>query len=107
MRTVEINIKTSCDLINRLNTELPTFTPEQLVELSDFCLESMRAGDPKWCGWKDLFPPVIKILSNISNIFHFNDIEVTGVQFHNKIIDNICTMKWEKSILSATTSMFR
>lgn len=48
---IEFSYKQSYDLITRLCQELETFPVEQLVEIMEYCVDSMRAGDPKCVGY--------------------------------------------------------
>ena len=47
---VEVNTKQSLDLITRLFVELPKMSNAQLVDLTEYCIDSIRTGDPKCTG---------------------------------------------------------
>lgn len=47
----EINSKQVFDLITRLFIELPKLTGGQLIELSEYCIDSLRMGDIKCTGF--------------------------------------------------------
>lgn len=47
----EINSKQAFDLITRLFIELPKLSGSQLIELSEYCFDSLRMGDPKCTGF--------------------------------------------------------
>lgn len=46
----EVTSKQCFELITRLFIELPKLSSGQLVELSQYCIESLRTGDPKCTG---------------------------------------------------------
>lgn len=46
----EITSKQCFELITRLFIELPKLSSAQLIELSQYCVESLRTGDPKCTG---------------------------------------------------------
>lgn len=47
----EVTAKQCFELITRLFIELPKLSGAQLIELSQYCVESLRTGDPKCTGW--------------------------------------------------------
>lgn len=47
----EVSQKHSFDLIIRLVGDLQKFNEYQLIELVEFCMDSMRLGDPKCVGF--------------------------------------------------------
>lgn len=50
MNKVEITSKQTFDLITRTFIELPKLRASELVQLCEYCLESLRMGDPKCTG---------------------------------------------------------
>lgn len=46
----EVTSKQCFELITRLFIELPKLSSAQLIELSQYCVESLRTGDPKCTG---------------------------------------------------------
>lgn len=66
----------------------------------------MRCGDAKCVGWKDLFPPVLKLLSDYPKLM-LNGIAITGPLFRQQCIQTLVTMKWPKQIFTPIAMMFR
>lgn len=50
LNKIEVSQKQSFEIIIRLFAELGRFDTAQLIELSEFCVDSMRLGDPKCIG---------------------------------------------------------
>lgn len=50
MNKVEITSKQTFDLITRTFIELPKLRNVELIKLCQYCLESLRVGDPKCTG---------------------------------------------------------
>lgn len=50
LNKIELSTKQGLDLITRLFIDLPKFSSSQLTELCEYCVESIRIGDPK-CIW--------------------------------------------------------
>jgi len=50
MVKTEFSYKQSYDMITRLSQELGTFNSNQLVEITEYCIDCIRAGDPKCIG---------------------------------------------------------
>lgn len=68
--------------------------------------ESMRCGDAKCVGWKDLFPPVLKLVSDYPKLM-VNGIVTTGAQYRQQCINTLVMMKWQLQILTPIAMMFR
>ncbi|XP_055918883.1 Fanconi anemia group I protein [Eupeodes corollae] len=103
---VELTYKQMYDLITRLCLDLPSFTSEQLIEIVEHCVEAIRIGDPKCVGWKDLLPETISVLSSVSTL-DVNGMVISGSEYRDTIIKNICFMKWPTEILTPIADMFR
>lgn len=50
MNKCEITSKQTFDLITRMFIELPKLRVHELTQLCQYCLESLRVGDPKCTG---------------------------------------------------------
>uniref|UniRef100_A0A182JNR2 Fanconi anemia group I protein n=1 Tax=Anopheles christyi TaxID=43041 RepID=A0A182JNR2_9DIPT len=107
LNVVELSTKQVFDLIARLLTDLPSFTPENLVEICEHCIESIRAGDPKCLTWKHLLPQTILQLSTNAGRFNANGMLLTGVEYRQKVLEEIFKMKLQLAILTALCGMFR
>jgi hypothetical protein len=105
LNEVELNTKQTFDIIPRLILDLPNFTAEQLVELTELQMDGLKLGDPKCIGWKDLLPQLLSLLQNMPERFIVNDISTTGIDFCRKQIESITDMKWHLPIPVA--DMFR
>uniref|UniRef100_A0A1A9WN60 Fanconi anemia group I protein n=1 Tax=Glossina brevipalpis TaxID=37001 RepID=A0A1A9WN60_9MUSC len=103
---VELSYKQTYDLITLLCQHLDKFPNEQLIEILEHCVESLRAGDPKCVGWKDLLPQVLNILV-AQRVLNVNAISMSGSEYRNSIIRNLCTMRWPNEILTPLADMFR
>lgn len=68
-------------------------------------MESIRAGDPKCIGWKDLLPEVMNLLSKMS-IVSANDVKMAGSEYRYNVVSNLSGMRWPKGILTPIASMF-
>lgn len=66
----------------------------------------MRCGEAKCVGWKDLFPPVLNLLSDYQKVM-FNGLVTTGSQFRHQCIQSLMSMKWPSQILTPIAMMFR
>lgn len=51
MNKVEITSKQTFDLITRTFIELPKLRANELIELCQYCVDSLRLGDPKCTGY--------------------------------------------------------
>lgn len=105
LNVIELNLNKSFNIITRLFEDLPNFTSSELVEIVDWCLESIRAGDPKCIGWKDLLPEVMNVLSKMS-IVSANDVKMAGSEYRYNVVSNLSGMRWPKGILTPIASMF-
>ncbi|XP_055593420.1 Fanconi anemia group I protein-like [Uranotaenia lowii] len=103
----EFPTKTVFDIVSRLVLELPKFSAEQLVETMEYCVDSIRAGDPKCLGWKDIFPDVLKLLQEQVGKFSANGFILTGEEYRKKVLDDLLKMKIHNGILTPYTAMFR
>lgn len=50
MNKVEIHAKQCFEMITRLYIELPKMKNSQLIDLCEYCIDSIRMGDPKCVG---------------------------------------------------------
>lgn len=66
----------------------------------------MRTGDAKCVGFKDLFPSVLKLVSDYPKL-KVNGIPTTGLQFRQDCIKSLITMIWQPPILTPIAMMFR
>ncbi|XP_041787409.1 Fanconi anemia group I protein-like [Anopheles merus] len=107
LNVVELSTKQVFDLIARLLTDLPSLTPEQLVEICELCIESIRAGDPKCLTWKHLLPQTLLQLSGNSGRLNANGMLLTGAEYRQKVLEEIFKMKLQLTILTALCGMFR
>lgn len=107
LNVVELSTKQVFDLIARLLTDLPSLTPEQLVEICELCIESIRAGDPKCLTWKHLLPQTLLQLSGNSGRLNANGMLLTGAEYRQKVLEEIFKMKLQLAILTALCGMFR
>lgn len=51
MNAIEVAQNRCYDIVIRLYNELPKFNAFHLIELVEFCMDSMRLGDPKCIGY--------------------------------------------------------
>lgn len=51
LNAIEMSAKQSFEIITRLFIELPNMKNAHLVELCEYCIESLRLGDPKCSGY--------------------------------------------------------
>uniref|UniRef100_A0A182T620 Fanconi anemia group I protein n=1 Tax=Anopheles maculatus TaxID=74869 RepID=A0A182T620_9DIPT len=109
LNAVELTTKQIFDLVARFLTDLPSLTPEQLVEICEFCVESIRAGDPKCITWKYLLPQtILQLLSaNAAGRFNANGMLLTGTDYRQKVLEEIFKMKLQLTILTPLCGMFR
>uniref|UniRef100_A0A182TNZ2 Fanconi anemia group I protein n=1 Tax=Anopheles melas TaxID=34690 RepID=A0A182TNZ2_9DIPT len=107
LNVVELSTKQVFDLIARLLTDLPSLTPEQLVEICELCIESIRAGDPKCLTWKHLLPQTLLQLSGNAGRLNANGMLLTGAEYRQKVLEEIFKMKLQHAILTALCGMFR
>uniref|UniRef100_A0A182MHL8 Fanconi anemia group I protein n=1 Tax=Anopheles culicifacies TaxID=139723 RepID=A0A182MHL8_9DIPT len=107
LNTVELSTKQIFDLIARFLTDLPSLSMEQLVEICELCVESIRAGDPKCITWKHLLPQTIIQLSGNAGRFNANGILLTGADYRQKMLEEIFKMKLQLAILTPLCGMFR
>lgn len=107
LNKTELSTKVVFDIVSRLVLDLPKFSSEQLVEIMEYCVESIRAGDPKCMGWKDLFPDVLKLLNEQVGKFSANGFIMTGGEYRKKVLDDLFKMKIQNAILTSFTGMFR
>lgn len=105
LNVIELNLNRSFNIITRLFEDLPNFTSIELVEIVDWCLESIRAADPKCICWYYLLPEVMNLLNKMS-IISANDVKMPGSEYRYNVISNLSGMKWSKGILTPIASMF-
>uniref|UniRef100_A0A182NAX4 Uncharacterized protein n=1 Tax=Anopheles dirus TaxID=7168 RepID=A0A182NAX4_9DIPT len=107
LNAVELSSKQMFDLIARLQTDLPSLTSEQLVDICELSVETIRAGDPKCLSWKHLLPPaVLQLCGNVGRI-NANGMLLTGVEYRQKLLEEILKMKLQPAILASLCGMFR
>ncbi|XP_055541221.1 Fanconi anemia group I protein isoform X2 [Wyeomyia smithii] len=107
LNKTELATKAVFDIVSRLVLDLPKFSAEQLVEIMEYCLESIRAGDPKCTGWKDLFPDVLKLLHEQVGKFSANGFILSGSEYRKKVLDDLFKMKIHNGIMTSFAAMFR
>lgn len=107
LNQTEMSTKAVFDIVSRLVLDLPKYKPEHLVEIMEHCVESIRAGDPKCMGWKDLLPDVLKLLNEQVGNFSANGFIMNGVEYRRKVLDDLFKMKIQNGILTSFTGMFR
>ncbi|XP_053663120.1 Fanconi anemia group I protein [Anopheles marshallii] len=107
LNVVELTTKQIFDMVARFLTDLPSLTPEQLVEICELCIESIRAGDPKCITWKHLVPQTILQLSASAGRFNANGMLLTGAEYRQKLLEEIFKMKLQLVILTPLCGMFR
>uniref|UniRef100_A0A2M4A8X9 Fanconi anemia group i protein n=1 Tax=Anopheles triannulatus TaxID=58253 RepID=A0A2M4A8X9_9DIPT len=104
---VELTTKQMFDLIARLMTDLPTFSSEQLVEMCELSIESIRVGDPKCLSWKHLLPQTLAQLNDSIGRFNANGMLLTGSDYRLKVLGELFKMKLQPAILTPLCAMFR
>nr|XP_019560353.2 LOW QUALITY PROTEIN: Fanconi anemia group I protein [Aedes albopictus] len=107
LNKTELGTKVVFDIVSRLVLDLPKFSSEQLVEIMEYCVDSIRAGDPKCMGWKDLFPDVLKLLNEQVGKFSANGFIMTGSEYRKKVLEDLFKMKIHNGILTSFTGMLR
>ncbi|XP_049278878.1 Fanconi anemia group I protein [Anopheles funestus] len=107
LNVVELSTKQIFDLIARFLTDLPSLASEQLVEICELCIESIRAGDPKCITWKHLLPQTILQLSGSAGRFNANGLLLSGSEYRQKLLEEIFKMKLQLAILTPLCGMFR
>ncbi|XP_053673682.1 Fanconi anemia group I protein [Anopheles nili] len=107
MNVVELSTKQMFDIIARLLTDLPSLKPEQMVEICELCIESIRGGDPKCLSWKHLLPQAILQLCSNAGRLNANGLLLTGTEYRQKLLEEIFKMKLQPAILTPLCGMFR
>ncbi|XP_011647262.1 Fanconi anemia group I protein [Pogonomyrmex barbatus] len=102
----KISISHANDIVNRIVIDFPEYPKLHLVQLVNFCLDSIRDNDDEFRSWKDLLPVLLEILEEEKYINHMNS-EVSGSKYKSIIINNICNSKWETEIMPSLAGMFR
>ncbi|XP_043519623.1 Fanconi anemia group I protein isoform X2 [Frieseomelitta varia] len=92
-------------IVNRIISDLPSYSKQQLVKFVDFCLTSIRNNDNELCSWKDLLPALLEALENEKYIV-YADAEVSGTEYKSLIIKTICNYHWDVNLLPSLTKMF-
>ncbi|KAK1122548.1 hypothetical protein K0M31_008998 [Melipona bicolor] len=92
-------------IVNRIISDLPSYSKQQLVKFVDFCLTSIRNNDNELCSWKDLLPALLEALENEKYIV-YADAEVSGTEYKSLIVKAICNYHWDVNLLPSLTKMF-
>ncbi|XP_037947703.1 Fanconi anemia group I protein [Teleopsis dalmanni] len=103
---VELSTKQTYDLITRLCQDLNTFDNNELIDILEHSLDSLRTGDPKCVGWKDLLPETLNILAEQPRL-SVNAISMSGAEYRQQTVQNLTTMRWPKEVLTPVAAMFR
>ncbi|KAM7345711.1 Fanconi anemia complementation group I [Cochliomyia hominivorax] len=103
---VELSYKQTYDLITRLCQDLNTFPSDQLIEILEHCIDGMRTGDPKCVGWKDLLPETMNVLATMPHL-SVNSITMSGKEYRDMIVKNLCSMKWPSEVMTPIADMFK
>lgn len=69
MNKTEIPQNRCYDIIIRLYNELPKFNAFHLIELTEFCVDSIRQGDPKCIGYSIARTNIKMLLLTICVLF--------------------------------------
>lgn len=103
---VELSYKQTYDLITRLCQDLNTFPSDQLIEILEHCTDGLRTGDPKCVGWKDLLPETLNVLAAMPRL-SVNSISMSGKEYRDMTVKNLCTMKWPIEVMTPIADMFK
>ncbi|KNC26166.1 hypothetical protein FF38_06697 [Lucilia cuprina] len=103
---VELSYKQTYDLITRLCQDLNTFPSDQLIQILEHCIDGLRAGDPKCVGWKDLLPETLNVLASMPHL-SVNSITMSGKEYRDMTVKNLCAMKWPSEVMTPIADMFR
>lgn len=108
MNETEISTSVLNDLISRLIVDLHKLRPQHYTTLVQLCQESILLGDPKVCMFfKDLLPPVLKLLKNETEKINVEGEYVTAKDYYNRVIGDLLNMRWANTILTPIANMFR
>uniref|UniRef100_A0A2H8TUM8 Fanconi anemia group I n=1 Tax=Melanaphis sacchari TaxID=742174 RepID=A0A2H8TUM8_9HEMI len=103
----EIPEKMKVCLISRLSLELNKLSTKQLIKFINMCKKDIEESNEKCVqSWKELLPHILKIVSEIK-LIRTEEIEMTGADYKEMIITDICRFKVQPNISVALALMFR
>ncbi|XP_026674075.1 Fanconi anemia group I protein isoform X2 [Ceratina calcarata] len=92
-------------IVNRIISDIPRYSKQHLVKLVEFCVANIRNDDDPIHSWKDLLPVLLETLENEKYVTLSHG-EVSGKEYKEIIVKDICNSRWDVNILPPLTKMF-
>ncbi|XP_050438236.1 Fanconi anemia group I protein-like [Adelges cooleyi] len=103
----EISGKMKVCLISRLSLELNKLSTEQLIKFVNMCKKDIESSNENSIqSWKELIPQILKILSEVKTL-RTEGLELTGAEYKEMIIKDICRYRVELNSIVPLALMFR
>ncbi|VVC36857.1 Hypothetical protein CINCED_3A015403 [Cinara cedri] len=107
INTSDIPEKMKVCLISRLSLELHKLSTEQLIKFINMCKKDIENSNENCMqSWKELLPQIFKIISEIK-VLTADGLEMTGAEYQEMIITDICRCKVQTNITVPLALMFR
>lgn len=107
INNAEVPEKMKVCLISRLSLELNKLSTKQLIKFINMCKKDIEESNENCVqSWKELFPHILKIVSEIK-LIRTEELEMTGADYKEMIITDICRFKVQPNISVALALMFR
>lgn len=107
LNRLELNIKSTLDLVTRICLDLESFSNEQIVRLVEDCSASIRHAESKTVYWKDLLPQLFNIILTQKVPVNVEGITMSGTEYRSAIIKNLLVSNWRLEILTPLAAMFK
>lgn len=107
INNADIPEKMKVCLISRLSLELNKLSTKQLIKFINMCKKDIEESNENCVqSWKELFPHILKIVSEIK-LIRTEEFEMSGADYKEMIITDICRSKVQPNISVALALMFR
>ncbi|XP_050526595.1 Fanconi anemia group I protein-like isoform X2 [Daktulosphaira vitifoliae] len=105
--TADISEIVKISIINQLSLEINKLSTKHLIKFIKICKKDIESSNKNSIQvWKELMPQMLKIISE-ENTVRTEGIELSGVDFKEKIIKDICCSKVDVDIILPLALMFR
>ncbi|XP_050532964.1 Fanconi anemia group I protein-like isoform X2 [Daktulosphaira vitifoliae] len=107
INAADITEKMKICLISRLSLELNKLSTGQLIKFINMCKNDIESSNENSIHiWKEIMPQILKIISEEKSL-KIESLELSGADYKEMIIKDICHFKVESDIIVPLALMFR
>lgn len=106
LNSANITTKTSNEVVGLLLLHVDTLGEDAVVEIVDMLLDVIRSGDAGIGRCHPLLSKILSVVGKFSKVT-VDGADLTGLSYRDQLINNICSVKWDPTVVLHLVSMFR